>query len=175
MNWNTTAGGGLVCEGFEKEWYSRWLFDSVSWNVKTCDEEASSKTILVGARTEACFITCVICFCISILHDKKAVVFKSIITRPYAERQGFARFVIFHLMSICDTVNYGLILDEPSSETFDRQTVHKLDLSGTNCSIRVELSQNKYLGNPWVVLSDTLHNCQKKANSHSESQFDPNT
>ena len=83
---------------------------------------------------------------------------------------------------ICYAVNYDMILDEPSSEmvrlletAFDRQTVHKLDLSGTNRPIHVELSHGRHLGNPWVVLSDTLQNCQKKANSHSESQFDPNT
>ena len=124
-----------------------------------------TKTILVGPRTEACFITFVIRFGISILRDEKAVVLKSIITRPCAERQGFARIVIFHLMRICYAVNYDLILDEPSIEmirlletAFDRQTVHKLDLSGTNRPTRVDLSHGRHLGNPWVVLSDTLPN-----------------
>ena len=115
-----------------------------------------TKTILVGPTQE-------IRFSISILRDEKAVVLKSIITRPCAERQGFARIVIFHLMRICYAVNYDLILDEPSIEmirlletAFDRQTVHKLDLSWTNRPTRVELSHGRHLGNPWVVLSDTL-------------------
>ena len=120
-------------------------------------------TAVLGRRAKAYFLTWVIRFSILILHDAKAVVLKSIITRPCAERQGFARIVIFHLMRICYAVDYDLILDEPFraivtllETVFDRQAVHKLDLGETNRPISIELSQSRHLGNPRVVLSDTL-------------------
>ena len=122
-------------------------------------------TAVLSRRTKASFLTWIIRFSILISHDQKAVVLKSIITRPCAEGRGFARIVMFHLMRICYAADYNLILDQPSTavirmlETvFDRQTVHKLDWGETNRPIRVELSQRRHLGNPWVVLSDTLRN-----------------
>ena len=123
----------------------------------------ATKTVLVGHKTDACFRPWVIRFGISIRRDQKAVVLKSIITRPCAERHGFARIVIFHLMRICYAANYDLIIEEPSREmlrlletAFDARTVHALDVSGTDRPIRVELSHSRHLGNPWVVLSDAL-------------------
>ena len=119
--------------------------------------------VVLGRKTKASFLTWVIRFSILISHDQKAVVLKSIITRPCAERRGFARIVIFHVMRICYAVDYDLILDQPSTavirmlETvFDRRTVHEFDWGETNRPLRVELPQRRYLGNPWVVLSDTL-------------------
>ena len=69
--------------------------------------------MILGDEVEAHFHTWVLLLEIDILRDEgRTVILKNVITRPCAERKGFTRIVLFHLMRICYAADYDLTAGE---------------------------------------------------------------
>ena len=151
-----------VEERFVKLLGTRWIPENYLNDFELMLERVTD--MILGDEIEAHFHTWVILLDIVILRDEgRTVILKNVITRPCAERKGFTRIVLFHLMRICYAADYDLTVDQPSLDmirlletVFDRRTVHDLDLGESNRPIRVELSHRRHLSNPWVALSISL-------------------
>ena len=120
-------------------------------------------TKIFSTEGKAALVTWVISLDIIVLREERAVILKTIITRPCAERRGFARIALFHLMRVCYAADYDLIVDEPSLEmlrlletAFNQQTIHDMDLGDSGRPIRVNLCHRQHLGNPWILLRHGL-------------------
>ena len=137
--------------------------------------------ILHGTGDKAQFLTWVNLFEIIILRDMddKTVIVRHIITRPCAERKGFTRIILFHIMRVCYAADYELVADQPSLEmvrllesAFDSGIVHEFDLGNTNRPFRVNL-RHRLLSNPWVALPEDLRDKLVFDNTQADDDLAP--